>query len=85
MLSVLNKIFTPLNLRSKFVRGELFSGKILLRWVAFGDSFGARPRSCPVVNAKRSTTGVSAAAEFRASETGAPPIELFLGLAKNIV
>jgi hypothetical protein len=28
-LHALNEIFTPLNLRSKFVRGELFSAKIL--------------------------------------------------------
>jgi len=35
-------------------------------------SFGARPRSCPVVNTKRSSTGVSAAAvaEFRALQSG---------------
>jgi len=28
--------------------------------------------ACPVVNAKRSTTGAFAAAEFRANEVGAP-------------
>jgi len=37
----------------------------------YGVKIFARPRSCPVVNAKRSTTGVSAAAEFRAPQSGA--------------
>ena len=33
----------------------------------WGEEIFARPRSCPVVNAKRSTTGVSVATEFRIS------------------